>query len=121
MGGVAVSSPVSAANTNSAFLEKNADDATIGRVGLNNSGVDSGTPITNAQAELNGLDSYTGNPANNGYNALPAWTHNEVGLSSDNLRLRADKITHTFNGTTGVGHSHGGTDGDGALIPSLNV
>jgi hypothetical protein len=45
---------------------------------------------------------------------LPVWTNNDVGASTDDLRLRSDNITATFNQVTG--HTHDGTPGDGGPI-----
>lgn len=117
MGGVVSGSPVSASNTNSAFLEKNADDATVGKVGLHNTDVASGAQFDNAQAEINGLDSFTGRTLASGPSSLPTWTNNDVGISTDTIKDRADNLTREFNPTTGIGHGHSGTAGD---APKLN-
>ena len=119
MGGVASGSPVSAANTNSAFLEKNADDTTIGAITLANTEAASGSTINNVQQALNALTSYTGMPLNSVKTVKPAWSNNDVGTSSDDLKTRADSLTAKFNGSTG--HAHSGAAGDGAPIQSANI
>ncbi len=119
MGGVAPGSPVSAANTNSAFLEKNADDATIGRVGLQNTQPDSGPSITNTQGELNGIDTWTGRPANSGPATLPTWTSNDRGLAINDLKARSEALSTAFNTVTG--HKHTGTSQDAPKLDYLNA
>lgn len=120
MGGVAPGSPVSASNTNSAFIEKNADDATVGKLGLSNvDSTNSGNSVVNTQGEINGLNTFLGRTAAAGPISKPNWTNNDVGISTDDVKTRADLITAKFNGTTG--HKHTGTAGDGARIAGTSV
>ena len=119
MSGVAPSSPVSAANTNQAFIDANGDDSTIGRLGLANTLPESGSAIVNTQKELNSIASYTGKTLNDVKTALPAWTNNDVGSSSDNLKQRSDSITEKFNSS--LGHKHTGASGDAPQISSFDL
>ena len=64
MGGVSVGSPVSASNTNQAFIDSNGDDSTIGRLDLANTLSESGSTIVNTQRAHNAISSYTGMPLN---------------------------------------------------------
>ena len=116
-GGVAPGSPVSSSNTNSAFIEKNADDATVGKLGLNNGDVtNSGAPVVNTQGEINGLNKFNGRTGGSGPISLPSWVNNDVGTNTDDVKTRADSITRKFNPTAGTGHQHTGTAGDAPQI-----
>lgn len=120
MGGVASGSPVSASNTNSAFLEKNADDFTVGKVGLQNVDVlNSGPFVVNVQGEINGLDTFLGRVPGAGPGSLPSWTNNDVGTTIDDVKTRADTITQKFNATGG--HKHTGVTGDAPQLNYLNA
>jgi hypothetical protein len=119
MGGVSPGSPVSAANTNQAFIDANGDDATIGRLDLNNSLTESGSSVVNIQRAHNAVSSYTGMPLNSAKDVLPAWTNNDVGSNSDNLKVRADQLTAKFNLSTG--HKHTGAVGDAPPISSVDI
>ncbi len=79
-----------------------------------NAAVASGSSITNIQRELNKLNSFLGSTVNSAYNATPTWTNNDVGASTDSVKLRADLLTERFDGTTG--HTHNGTDSNGPAI-----
>lgn len=115
--GVLDGQPVSAAVTNPAFINKNIDDTTPSKLGLNNSAdVTSGTQVINTQKEINSLDSFVGKAHNAAATALPPWTNNDVGTPLDPLFQRTDAITIKFSGTTGIGHEHTGADGDGPQL-----
>src|SRR5512135_822301 len=111
--------PVDAATSNPSWISQNTDDTTPSKLGLGNTAPESGTAVTNTQTELNAIDSFTGNPINSLKTSLPAWTNNDVGSSSDNLKVRADAITVKFNPTTG--HKHTGAAGDAPQIQSGDI
>lgn len=119
MSGVAPGSPVTASNSNQAWIDANGDDATIGRLGLQNTLAESGLAIDNTQRELNSIESFTGTPANSAKDVLPAWINNDVGLSSDDLKTRADGLTEKFNPTTG--HTHTGAPGDAPQVSAPDL
>lgn len=98
-GGVIDGQPVTAAVTNAAFLSKNVNDTTPSLLGLSNTLTSSGASVTNLQAQINAIDSFTGTTANAAYNATPAWTYNTLGLSTDSVKARADALSGLF--TTG--------------------
>lgn len=106
---------VSAANVNAAFMSRTDDTSTLGKVDLSNAAAASGGTLTNSQRNINSLFSFIGGTSNNVYNYLPTWTNNDVGLSTDPVKLRVDNITLKFNATTG--HKHSGAAGDAPLIP----
>lgn len=113
--GVSDGQAVSAAVTNPAFLDANADDTGFGVYDLaNTANPASGPTVFNVQREINSLDAFTGRPAASAFNATPTWTNNDVGLSTDTVKLRADNLTERFNPTTG--HTHDGTAGEGPQI-----
>lgn len=119
MSGVVSGSPVSASNSNSAWIAKNGDDQTIGKLDLANTDAPSGPTVQNVQREINSLDSFTGRTPASNYNATPAWTNNDVGTGSDNLKTRTDLITQKFNAT--AGHNHSGGAGQGPKILASNI
>lgn len=56
--GLAFKSPASSALLNSTFLDKTQDDATIGKLDLNNAQPESGASVSNVQAVINRLIPY---------------------------------------------------------------
>jgi len=117
--GVVVGSPVSASNTNQAFIDANNDDSTIGRLDLANTLSESGSTVVNAQRAHNAISSYTGMPLNSAKDVVPAWTNNDVGTSSDTLKARAESLTAKFNSTSG--HKHTGAPGDAPQVESTFI
>lgn len=120
-GGVIDGQPVSQAITNPAFIIKNADDTTPSKLGFGNSDPISGGSIINGQREFNSIDSFIGKVSNNAATALPPWTHNDVGGSTNPLFQRLDLITFRFNGVSGIGHEHTGAAGDGPPLPIASI
>lgn len=108
-----------ATNFNNAFVSRTVDSDTVGKVDLANTDSASGSTITNVQRELNKLNSFLGSTINTAKDALPTWTNNDVGASTDSVKVRADNLTAKFNDTTG--HAHSGAAGDGAPISSLDL
>lgn len=104
---------------NDAFVSRTVNSNTTAKISLNDSDVVSGTQITNIQRELNKLNSFLGSNPNTAKDALPSWTNNDVGLSTDTVQLRADNLTEKFNLSSG--HAHDGTAGNGATISALNL
>ena len=84
---------VNAAVTNAGFMDKNEDTFTVGEVALQNPLPTSGTNVDNVQKELNSEASYTGKTLNTAKDDLPAWVDSTVGLPTDNLQQRSDKLT----------------------------
>jgi len=119
MGGVAPGSPVSASNTNQAFVDANGDDTFVGVLTAANTASATGPQIDNIQREHNSIASFVGKAINSIKNALPSWINNDVGTSSDDLFARTDALTKKMNAT--LGHTHSGLSGDAPLLPSANV
>jgi hypothetical protein len=119
MGGVAPGSPVSAGNTNPAFIDANGDDTGIGKYTLANTDPISGAQVDNIQREHNANSSYTGMPLNSVKTVVPAWTNNDVGTSSDTLKTRSDLLTQKFNNT--AGHKHTGAAGDAPPVDAVDL
>ncbi|TXH44796.1 MAG: hypothetical protein E6Q97_32210 [Desulfurellales bacterium] len=117
--GVVDGQAVSAAVTNPAFLDANADDTATGKISFANTDGPSGPTVTNTQRETNSLNSFTGRASGSVYNALPSWTNNDVGLSTDDLKTRADNLTATFNSVSG--HTHDGSAGEGGPIAGSSL
>ncbi len=106
---------------NTAFMSRNnpAGTGTTAIVDLNNADTLSGTEVTNLQRDINSIGSFTGRSANTAKTALPSWTNNQVGSSSDDLKTRADNLTAKF--ILATGHAHDGTEGNGKLIDATKL
>lgn len=117
--GVTPGSPVSAVNTNAAFIDANNDDETLGRLGLNNALSVSGSQVTNAQRELNSEASFTGKSLNSVKDDKPSYSNNEGFSSNQDLKTRVDAISEKFKSV--AGHAHTGAAGDGAPIDSGDI
>lgn len=111
--------PVDASNSNAAWIAKNGDDATVGRLDLNNTNPASGGFITNLQRNINAAFSFMGGVVDQVFNYLPTWTNNQVGLSTDDLKDRAEALTERFDGSSG--HAHTGVDGQGPKVAAPNL
>lgn len=118
-GGVAPGSPVSAANTNQAFLDANGDDVALGKIGFANTDPVSGDAVENIQRESNSVASFIGKALNSIKNALPNWAASQVGTSGDSLKARGDALSAKFHNA--FGHSHSGAEGDGAQISGETI
>ena len=117
--GVASGSPVSSSNTNDAFLDANADDVALGKISFNNTDPASGTQVDNIQENINSINHFAGRGSNLNKDALPAWSSNDAGASTDNLFERADALTLKFNSSTG--HKHTGAYGDAPPVSSVDL
>lgn len=113
--GVADGQPVSAAVTNPAFIDANADDTGFGVYQLANALSASGPFPTNIQREHNSIASFVGKALNSVYNDLPTWTSSNRGTSGDNILQRVEAIDAAFDPATG--HMHTGAAGDAPPIP----
>lgn len=117
--GVLDGQAVSAAVTNPAFLDANADDTGIGKITLANVDPASGSTVDNLQREHNSAASFMGKTLNTSATDSPAWVNNQVGAVGDSLFDRADELTERFDATTG--HIHDGTAGNGPQILAANL
>ncbi len=117
--GVSSGSPVSASNTNNAFLDANADDAALGKISFENTDPVSGANVENIQENINSLNHFAGRSSNANKDALPAWSSNDAGTSTDNLYERADALTLKFNSTSG--HKHTGAAGDAPEVDAFYI
>lgn len=104
---------------NNAFMSRTANDSTVGKKDLANAESASGPTVTNAQREINSLNSFSGRASGSVYNVTPTWTNNDVGSSGNNLKDRAEALTAEFNNTTG--HTHDGASGNGGQISAANL
>lgn len=109
-----------AAAWNNGFISRIVDSDTLGKVDLVNTDVvNSGSSIFNIQRELNKLNAFLGSVSNTLPGTLPTWTYNDVGASTDDVKLRADLLTQKFNDT--AGHSHDGSPGGGAPVVAADL
>lgn len=119
MSGINDGQRVNAANSNAAWLSKNGDDTTVGKVGLNNPDTVSGTSVTNLQREQNAIWSFVGGLINQVKTYLPTWSNNNGFTSTDSVKDRVDTISGKFNATSG--HAHTGAAGDAPAISSSSL
>ena len=104
-------------NTQLASLES--DNSLAGKQNLADVDPVSGTAIANSQREHNSAASFIGKSVNTAKDNLPAWTNNDVGLSTDDLKTRDEALTLAFN--TSVGHAHDGSLGAGKNIDAADL
>ncbi len=113
--GVSPGSPVSAANTNPAFLDANADDTAVGKISLANTLTESGDEVVNTQAAINAAIIATGALETDfavgvTYTGAPASTV----IDGQNHLQSIVRLAQKFDPSTG--HSHSGSPGDGPAI-----
>lgn len=97
-GGIVNGQGVDEANTNPAFLFKNADDTTAFKLTLQR--VASGTVVNDIQQSINDLKTFTGQVANTG--GVPPWATNNFGSSLNNVEQRIEAIDALYNPTNGL-------------------
>ena len=119
--GVLDGQPVDAAVTNPAFINKNIDDTTPSRLGLGSTIPAQGPAITWTQQEFNSIDTFIGKIQNTAATAYPPWSTNIVGASTDSLLSRTEDITILFSGSSAIGHTHNGTDGQGPNLSADSI
>jgi hypothetical protein len=106
--GISDGQPVNAAASNGAWIAKNGDDATIGKLGLSNSDVISGAFITNTQRAINSLFTTTGATETTPGTVYGGQT-NTID-DGDDHELALSKFAGKFHST--LGHTHTAADGD---------
>ena len=83
---------VNAAISNAAWMSRDTDTNTTGKVDLENIDAVSGSSVLNAQKSLNGQASFSGADPNGLKDQLPAFTSNAIGTASDSLKVRQDAV-----------------------------
>ena len=85
---------VSAEVTNPAFLDANADDTALGKIGFNDQDLStvSGAPIVNIQREQNAIWSFVGGLLNQSKTYLPTWISNNFGASNNTIKQKIEAI-----------------------------
>jgi hypothetical protein len=117
MSGVSNGQVANQTTFNNAFIARNGDSNTIGKLDLENADSESGDDIVNIQRELNANKSFTGMPDDNAFDDTPVWTDTSVGSGTNTLLARAEALTAEFNPTGG--HTHDGSDS--ALIDATDL
>lgn len=85
--------PANAATFNNAFVSKTADSTVVSNIEFADTDVSQGTTVTQAQRELNSLNSFTGKSVNAAKDVLPTWVDNSIGTATDTLKDRAEALT----------------------------
>lgn len=121
MGGVIDGQPVDAAITNPAFLEKNADDFTVHKIGLQSTAGPDGPLLFNSiQAALNTLMTASGSTE-----TVPGTAYGAIintVTNGDNYQTAIFKLCQKFAALAGSGgHAHSGVDGDGPQVSGPNL
>jgi hypothetical protein len=107
-----------ASTFNNAFISRDTDSNTTGKVDLENVDAASGASVINVQRELNKLNSFSGSSINTAEDTKPTWTNNNFGSSTDDIKTRTDELDGELNTTndevsdvrTTLGTSSGDTD-----------
>lgn len=102
-----------------AFIARNGDSNTVGKLDLNNALTESGADIANIQRLLNQYASQLGVTTSGDFDALVTWISNIVGLSESDIIAKIEALVERFDHATG--HKHTGIDGDGALISAADL
>ncbi len=107
---------------NNAFIKKNGDDETIGKLDLNKDAPESGDAIVDTQRNINSFASILGVATNQAKDAVATWLSTTVGLTSSTFMDKIEALVLKFKATTGAGgHSHSGVDGDGAKVSASDL
>lgn len=115
MGGVTDGQAVNASVTNSAFLEKNGDDSTQYKLGLQKASGSGPILYDDIQLALNTLDTASGSTQSvpgTVYSATPSTV-----ADGDNYQTAVQKLANKFDPVTG--HTHSGAAGDGPMVSSV--
>lgn len=104
---------------NGAYMARNGDTNTVGKVDLQNPDSASGADVINTQKEINNLFSFLGAVKNNLIGLLPTFTNSNGFTASQSIFARAEAISAKFHATTG--HKHTGAAGDATKIESADL
>jgi hypothetical protein len=114
IGGVSNGQYANQTTFNEAFIARNNDSDTVGRLTLKNELPESGGFITSIQREANSLNSFTGKLPNTAKDEKPVYLYNNGFAEMQDLRTRLDEVSYKFDFT--AGHMHTGADGDAPPI-----
>jgi len=119
MAGVVDGQAVNQTVTNAAFIFKNADDSSEGKLELNDTDPVSGAAIENLQREHNSIASFAGKAVNADEDSVPTYTNDQGFTPNDPLLDRLDDVSGKFHNTTG--HAHTGASGDAPQVDVLDL
>lgn len=107
---------------NDAFISRNGDSSTVGKLDLQNTDSASGPDIINLQRNINQLASQLGVSTNGVFNALITWANTIVGSASSNSKAKIEALVLKMADTlANGGHTHTGVDGEGPSISALDL
>jgi len=109
-GGVSNGQYANQTTFNEAFIARNNDSDTVGRLTLKNELPESGGFITSIQREANSLNSFSGKLPNTAKDDKPVYLYNNGFAEMQDLRTRLDEVSYKFDYI--MGHGHTGADGD---------
>lgn len=104
---------------NAAFVSRNSDTDTSGKLDLQNTDTVSGADVTNLQREVNSLNSFTGHTAGTAKDVKPTWTGVDNFVTTDDVKTRVDVLSTLMDKDTG--HSHDGSNKGGAQIEGVSL
>lgn len=107
------------ATFNTYLMSRTSDTDTAGVLGVKKVDLISGASVLNIQRFCNSIASMLGVTTAEVYDYLYAWPDNTVGAPTDTVLERILAIIALFDGTTG--HTHDGTDGNGAKISASDL
>lgn len=104
-----------------AFIPRNGDGNTIGKLDLQNTATASGTDIINLQRNINSIASALGISTNQAKDLVITWLSSFIGAATSDVVDRIEALTALFNSTGDGKHAHDNTDGGGPAISALSL
>jgi len=104
---------------NAAFLARNGDSDTIGRVDLLSDQVSSGGHVHDIQRNINSICSALGISTDQAYALLITWANSYVGSTSSSAKDKIEALVNKFLATGG--HAHTGVNGDADKVDFSNL
>lgn len=104
---------------NTYLMSRTVDTDTQGILGVKKTDGISGSHVLNIQRTINSLASMLGITTAEVYNFIYNWPSDMVGSSGDTILDRIVALVDRFEGASG--HSHDGTDGEGAQISAVDL
>lgn len=102
-----------------AFIARNGDSDTLGKLDLKNVEAVSGPNVLNIQRVMNSFASILGVTTGEDFDALMTFATSVVGANPQTVKARINAITAKFANTGG--HDHSGVDGQGPKISTANL
>ena len=103
----------------SAYIARNGDSNTVGKLDLQNPNVESGSDVVNLQKEVNNLFTFLGALKNQAIGYIATFSNSNGFTANESVFARTDAISAKFHQSTG--HKHTGAAGDAPKIESADL